>query len=44
MVKKVKNFKKSLKADIRTRPPLARMMRVHESLQQETFPNCRSLG
>ncbi|MEM6885377.1 MAG: WYL domain-containing protein [Verrucomicrobiota bacterium] len=40
----MKKSPKSGRAEIRTRPPLARMMRVHESLQHEEFPNCRSLG
>jgi len=44
MVKKVKKNQKLPKAEIRTRPPLARMMRVHESLRREEFPNCRVLG
>jgi len=44
MVKKVKKTEKKFRADIRTRPPLARMMRIHESLQRDEYPNCRSLG
>lgn len=47
MVKKIQknqNNRQLPRSVIRTRPPLARMMRVHESLQREEFPNCRSLG
>jgi proteasome accessory factor B len=26
------------------RPPLARMLKIHEALKEETYPNCRSLA
>jgi proteasome accessory factor B len=44
MVKKLKKRFNSSKSEIRTRPPLARMMRIHEALKGGGFPNCRSLG
>lgn len=44
MVKKVqKKIKKGNRA-IQTRPPLARMMRLHEALRSGGFPNCRQLA
>jgi len=44
MVKKRKNNFKQGKKAIQTRPPLARMMRLHESLRSEAYPNCRQLS
>ncbi|MEM6823154.1 MAG: WYL domain-containing protein [Verrucomicrobiota bacterium] len=39
MVKKVQK-----KSEKRTRPPLARMLRVHEALQTGEYPNCSGLS
>ncbi len=44
MVKKAQKSKKNRKKDIRTRPPLARMMRIHEALKRGQYPNCTSLS
>jgi proteasome accessory factor B len=35
---------KSPAADRRSRPPLARMLRIHERLRDEQFPNCSQLA
>lgn len=39
-----KKFLPSAAAGRRSRPPLARMLRLHEALQRDEAPNCRSLA
>lgn len=44
MPKKVRNNTVKSQNVIRSRPPLARMMRIHEALKRNDFPNCSSLS
>lgn len=48
MPKKVKKSftakKASQKSDLHSRPPLLRMLRIHEELSRDDKPNCRTLG
>ncbi len=37
-------MKTTMVADRRSRPPLARMLRIHERLRDEQFPNCSQLA